>query len=209
MERQQAAFNERLTQMLKDDKLRDSYFARASDHLAHLERSPNQEFYTLVNSKIQAIFEMAYLEKLNSVYTKSQEAHSLEKRRMFIKFKKFLFQSRILTYAHEETDRLFAQLSNMPLKEPHLKEKWDSPVSFREMDHPDINKSFLSYLSKAIGKSAIAPPELAKAYLTSGDRASSLTSFTFDKGELEKLRDDILANPLKYELALRSNDKGQ
>jgi hypothetical protein len=61
-----------------------------------------------VNSKIQTIFEMAYLEKLNSVYTKSQEAHSLEKRRMFIKFKKFLFQSRILTYAHKETDRLFA-----------------------------------------------------------------------------------------------------
>jgi hypothetical protein len=97
----------------------------------------------------------------------------------------------------------------MPLKEPHLKEKWDGNVSFREMEHPDINKSFLSYLSKAIGKSAIAPPELAKAYLTSGDRAKSLTSFTFDKGELEKLRDDILANPLKYELALRSNDNGQ
>lgn len=52
LERQQAAFNERLTQMLKDDKLRDSYFVRASEHLAHLERSPNQEFYTLVNSKI-------------------------------------------------------------------------------------------------------------------------------------------------------------
>jgi hypothetical protein len=29
LERQQAAFNERLTQMLKDDKLRDSYFTRA------------------------------------------------------------------------------------------------------------------------------------------------------------------------------------
>jgi len=162
-----------------------------------------------VNSKIQAIFELAYLEKLNTVYTKSQEAHSLEKRRMFIKFKKFLFQSRILTYAHEETDRLFAQLSNMPVKEPHLKEKWDSPVSFREMEHPEIGKSFLSYLSKAIGKVAIAPPELAKAYMTSGDRAKSLTLVTFDKGELERLRDDILANPLKYELALRSNDKEQ
>lgn len=60
--------------MLKDDKLRDSYFARAEDHLAHLERSPNQEFYSLVNAKIQAIFETAYLEKLNTVFTKSQEA---------------------------------------------------------------------------------------------------------------------------------------
>ncbi len=195
--------------MLKDDKLRDSYFARAEDHLAHLERSPNQEFYTLVNAKIQAIFETAYLEKLNAIYGKSLEAQGLEKRRMFIKFKKFLFQSRILTYAHEETDRLFAQLSNMPQREPHLKEQWDGAASFRDMEHPDLHKSFLSYLSKAIGKSTIAPAEVVKAYLTSGDKARSLTTYTFDKGELERLRDDILANPLKYELALRTEEKGQ
>jgi hypothetical protein len=62
----------------------------------------------------------------------------LEKRRMFIKFKKFLFQSRILTYAHEETDRLFQQLKNMPAREPHLKEQWDGGKSFREMEHPHV-----------------------------------------------------------------------
>jgi hypothetical protein len=162
-----------------------------------------------VNAKIQAIFEMAYLERLNTIYAKSEEAHSLEKRRMFIKFKKFLFQSRILTYAHEETERLFAQLKNMPFKEIHLKEKWDSPLSFREMQHPHAHQSFLAHLAKAIGKASIAPPELAKAYLTSGEKAKLLTTYTFDKAELEKLRDDILANPVKYEMALRSQEQNK
>ena len=49
---------------------------------------------------------MAYLERLNMVYEKSKEAQSLDKRRMFIRFKKFLMKSRILAYLHEETDRL-------------------------------------------------------------------------------------------------------
>jgi len=129
----------------------------------------------------------------------------LEKRRMFIKFKKFLFQSRILTYAHEETERLYQQLKNMPAREPHLKEQWDGDKSFREMDHPLVHQSFLSHLSKAIGKTSLAPPEIAKAYLTQGNTAAMLNTYTFDKSELEKLRDDILANPLKYELALRSS----
>ncbi len=61
----------------------------------------------MINGKIQKIFEDAYLEKLDLVYNKSKEAHGLEKRRMFIRFKQFLFKSRVLTYAHEEMDRLF------------------------------------------------------------------------------------------------------
>jgi len=63
-------------------------------------------FYDLVNHKVQGIFEKAYIERLGNVYEKSKEAQSLEKRRMFIRFKKFLMQSRILAYLGEETERL-------------------------------------------------------------------------------------------------------
>ena len=88
---------------------------------------------------------------------------------MFIRFKKFLFQSRILTYAHEEVDRVLKIIENMPFKEPHMKENWDSETSFREMEHPDLQHSFLSVISKAIGKVSLAPPELARTYLTNPD----------------------------------------
>jgi len=76
--------------------LRDSYFNQAREQISTLEKQPSQEFYKIVNGKIQEIFENAYLEKLQNIYNRSVEAQSLEKRRMFIKFKKFLFQSRIL-----------------------------------------------------------------------------------------------------------------
>ena len=145
-ERRQQEWENRLGEMLKDDKLREGYFQQAHDHIEKLDKQPF-DFYRLVNSQIQSIFEQAYLEKLNRIYTASQEAHSLEKRRMFIRFKKFLFQSRILTYASEETDRLLKIVNNLPFKEVHLKEQWDGVHSFREQSHPEIDNSFLSYLS--------------------------------------------------------------
>jgi len=92
----------------------------------------------------------------------------------------------------------------MPLKEPHLKEQWDGATTLREMEHPDIQKSFLWHLSSAIGKQTIAPAEIAKKFLTDPKTAQALTTFTFNKGELERLRSDILENPTKYEAALRA-----
>jgi hypothetical protein len=59
-----------------------------------------------VNSKIQSIFEQSYLRRLNTIYERSKEAQSLEKRRMLIRFKKFLISSRILTFMNEDADML-------------------------------------------------------------------------------------------------------
>ena len=55
---------------------------------------------------VDKVFENAYLEKLSLMYEKSKEARNLEKRRMLILFKKFMFKSRILVYNSEENDRL-------------------------------------------------------------------------------------------------------
>ena len=87
---------------------------------------------------MQDVFENAYIEKLQRVYEKSVEARTLEKRRMFIKFKKFLFSNRIVTYANEEIDRTMTIIENMPFKLIHMKEQWDGEKSYREMEHPEL-----------------------------------------------------------------------
>ena len=82
----------------------------------------------------------------------------------------------------------------MPYKTPHLTEKWDE--SFRDMDHPNITRSPLYYISKAVGRVNLAPAELARAYLTGGpEMRRKLQLVTFDESELRKLQVDILANP--------------
>ncbi len=85
-----------------------------------------------------------------------------------------------------------------------MTEQWDGAVTIREMEHPEIKNSFLWHLSSAIKKQTLAPPEIAKKFLTDSKTAQGLTTFTFDKAELERLRSDILENPAKYESALRA-----
>ena len=96
-QRREQEFVDRMNQLVNDPKLRDKYFSQIREQITALE-SNTKEFYDLVNSQIQKIFQNAYLEKLQLVHDRSKEAHNLEKRRMFIRFKKFLFQSRILSY---------------------------------------------------------------------------------------------------------------
>ena len=58
------------------------------------------------NLDAKLIFEQAYLRRLSTMYERSKEAQSLEKRRMLIRFKKFLIRSRILTFMNEDAARL-------------------------------------------------------------------------------------------------------
>ena len=73
-------------------------------------------FYNAVNQKVRSVFEEAYLSRLSTIFEKSKEAQSLEKRRMFIRFKKFLIKSRILAYVSVETDKLLKEIEALPFK---------------------------------------------------------------------------------------------
>ena len=64
----------------------------------------------------------------------------------------------------------------------HLTEKWDT--SHRDQSHPDLIRSPLYLLSKAIGRVSITQPELAKAYLTDPGNRDQMALFTFDKSEI-------------------------
>ena len=89
------------------------------------------------------------------------------------------------------------QLSSMPFKEIHLTEQWDE--TYLDKEHPELHRSVLHHISKAVGKRNIAPLEMARQYLTNPKAQEQMTLFTFDKEELQKLRTDILQNPDKYQ----------
>ena len=50
------------------------------------------------------------------------------------------------------------------------------------------------HLSKVIGKATIAPYESIKLFLTDPIAAKSLSTYVFDKQQLENLRKDLIEN---------------
>ena len=104
MKRSEAEQARRAGQLFSDEKLRERYYEEINAEVNKLD-ADKEAFYALVNNKVQSIFEQAYLRRLNTIYERSKEAQSLEKRRMLIRFKKFLMRSRILTFMAEDVGR--------------------------------------------------------------------------------------------------------
>jgi hypothetical protein len=77
------------------------------------------------------------------------------------------------------------------------------------MDHPNIRKSPLHYISKAIGRVNLAPAELAQSYLTQPEMRKKMSMVTFDEAELKRLQADILAEPEKYIEALTKREPAE
>ena len=149
-----------------------------------------------VDSIIEDIFEKAFIEKLDKIESKSKEAQKLEKRRMLVKLKKFIFRSRFMKSQKEESEIQLKRLKNFAFKNMHLTEDWDK--SWRDMEHPKIASSPLYHLSKAVGRVSLTPLELTREYLTNPEARDSMTVLALDKDELLRLQDDVFKDPMKY-----------
>jgi len=75
--------------------LRNNFFDKIITEVNKIENNETL-FYDIVNNKIKNVFEEAFINRLNEIYKKSEEAQNLEKRRLFIDLKKFIIKNRIL-----------------------------------------------------------------------------------------------------------------
>ena len=128
----------------------------------------------------------------------------MERRRMFLRLKRFLFKSRCIQQGQESYDKQIDRLKNYTYKLPHCTESWEK--SWRDQSNPAIKKSPLFYISKAIGRASMSPIELTKEYLTNPEARDRLSMLTIDKEELLKLQEDVYANPMKYEAILTKRE---
>ena len=88
---------ERATQLMTDEKLKEKYFVQIADEFSKYKDMSKEDFQSEIDSCITKVFETAYVDRLQTMFDKSKEAQSLERRRMYIRLKRFLFRSRCLT----------------------------------------------------------------------------------------------------------------
>ena len=60
----------------------------------------------------------------------------MERRRMFIKLKRFMFRSRCLSPGMEDHEKQVQRMENYSYRLPHLSESWEK--SWRDTEHPLI-----------------------------------------------------------------------
>lgn len=96
-ERRNKVQAERATQLMTDEKLKEKYFVQIADEFSKYKDMSKEEFQSEIDSVITKVFETAYVDRLQTMFDKSKEAQSLERRRMYIRLKRFLFRSRCLT----------------------------------------------------------------------------------------------------------------
>ena len=153
-----------MEQMFTDSKLRSRYFEKIDEEVSKLKEMPREQFQNTVDDCVNKVFEGAYIERLQTMFDKSKEAQQLERRRMFLRLKRFLFRQRCIEYGTENYEMQLKRLENYSYKLPHCSESWEQ--SWRDVNHPYIEKSPLFHLSKAIGRATFSPVELTKEYLT-------------------------------------------
>ena len=184
-ERRNSVQAERMEQMMSDPKLRSNYFEQVTKEVKKLKNGPQNRLQQKVDACIVQTFEKAYLQRLQTMFDKSKEARKLERRRMFIRLKRFLFKSRCVTDTREYSERQLQRLQNYSFKLPHASEQWDK--SWRDFNHPLIEKSPLYHLSKAIGRASVSPIELTREYLTNPNVRADFSMLTVNKEELLKV----------------------
>ena len=204
-ERRQDVQAERAEQLMTDEKLKEKYFLEIADEVGRLRGMSKKRFQTEVDACISNVYEQAYLNRLQTMFDKSKEAQSLERRRMFIRLKRFLFRSRCVVQGSESHEKQVERLQNYSYRLPHLTESWEK--SWRDTEHPAIQKSPLHHLSKAIGRVSYSPIELTKEYLTNPKMRDQLSMLTVDKEELLKLQEDLYANPQKWTEILTKRER--
>ena len=171
---------------MTDTKLRNKYFDNVYSELHKMETMSRDKLQKVIDNAIQQRFEQVYLTRLQTMYKKSKEAQTLERRRMYNRLKRYLFKSRCIQQGNESFEKQMERLKNYSYKLPHCTESWAK--SWRDQSNPLIEKSPLFQISKAIGKASISPVELTKEYLTNPAARDQLSMLTIDRDELLKLQ---------------------
>lgn len=176
-ERFQEYKNDLNGRFMNDTTFSDQYYEQVSDYIRSIEDKDDT-----IKKAIDSHFEDKLKERMDLMVEKNTEAHSVLKRRMFIRMKKRLFESRVLSFIHRDFERQLKRVENMPHKAFRVPK--DYSVSYFDEDHPELQGTLASEIGKHI--------RLARA-------PGSKSDLVFvDKEGLNKLKNILRTNPEKF-----------
>jgi hypothetical protein len=182
-----------LEEYLKDQGLVNQYI---NDKLNYIDRAKDDQeaVQKLIEEKINEKFEKSFREMCNKVAESCKELQSIEKKRMWLKLRKWVFLNRIMEYKSKKS--LIRELRTKTLGDKKFFIPDQIDISYRDLQHPDIKKSPYYVLAGLFKLKNTSPEYALKHAVTSG--SGLFKHLEIDKEKLNEIKSELKTNPGKF-----------
>ena len=142
----------------------EKYIIDRQNSIVEISKNPSQ-LKSLIETKIEELFKSNFKIISNEIMNKCRDMRDMEKRKTWMRFKKWMFLNRVMEYKSKQKKIQYERLSALGQKLIFFPE--DNSKTFREMQHPELKKSAFYDLVNLFDIKDLTPEYAAKfAYTT-------------------------------------------
>jgi len=158
------------------------------------EKNPDK-LRDIVNRKVDDLYTGRFKRVCKEILVKCRDIRDIEKRRTWLRLRKWLFLNRIMQYSSKTAMLREQRTANFGKRNIYFPD--DNSKSFLDDVHPRVKISPFYQLANLF-KIKNATPESALKYFATSSESDLLTYFKLDKEKLEELKKELSKDPEKF-----------
>lgn len=191
-----AKHSQKISYLLSDSKFLNEYFEKRKALIDVHASSDGQSLKELVNKKINKVFKDNFKKKTSEIYKKCAEVRDLEKRRTWVRLKRWLFMNRIMEYKGKKSVITAKRIEALGNRQVFVPYKLD--VNFRDVENPFLKKSAFYELA-GLFEIKHEVPTYALKFATSDPQGANFFKYVkINTEKLNEIKEKLKSDPDKF-----------
>lgn len=170
------------------------YFTKRQDVISRYENNKTG-LKNLVSDKMKKLFEENLIDLNKKIHTQCRDIREIEKRRTYLRLKRWLFMNRIMEYKTRRRIINSSRVNALGSKSFFIPK--DDMVSYRDVINPELKNSPFYQLVGLFSLRTISP-EYALKFSTTDPNKEILTHLEVNAEKLKEIKEQLKQNPKKF-----------
>lgn len=180
--------------LVSNVKFLEEYFSKRQDVIEKYKY--NKDYLReIMDKKLNKIFEEGVIKKSKEIYKRCEEVRDLEKKRTWVRLKRWLFMNRIMEYKNKK--RIVNSKRVEALGEKKLFIPYKLDTNFRDEVNPLVKKSAFYQLSGLFNLKKLSP-EYAVKFATSNKNSNIFEFLEINKDKLIEIKEKLKNDPKSF-----------